>query len=71
MKFRIMERRQTFKIQYSTWGLFWKTLQRPEDLDNKDFGGDRTFSSFEEAEKFLEQTKKDFDYWKIVKKYNN
>ena len=58
MKLRIISNGSIFKPQYKKWfHPFWITFQRPEDLDNKDFGGDVTFETKQEAQDFLDSKK--------------
>lgn len=53
-KYRIIGNGQDFKVQKRVYLFFWATEQRPEDLDNKDFGGPRTFSTKEQAQKYID-----------------
>ena len=53
-KFRIVGNGQDYKVQKRVFLFFWATEQRPEDLDNKDFGGPITFNSKEQAQKYIE-----------------
>lgn len=63
--FRIITDGQDFKVQKRTLWFFWMTVQRPEDLDNKDFGGDKTFTTKKDAEVYINQhTPKK---WQVVK----
>ncbi len=50
--YRIILDEHFYKIQVKFF-LFWRTIQRPEDLNNKDFGGDMCFNSFEQADEYL------------------
>lgn len=60
MKYRIMTNGQEYKVQFKKWYyLFWLTVQRPEDLDNKDFGGDKTFKTKEEAQAYIDSKQPD------------
>lgn len=64
-QFRIISNGCDFKVQKRFLYFFWITVQRPEDLDNKDFGGDMTFSSQMEAELYISHhTPKN---WTVVK----
>ena len=51
--YRIISNGDSFKIQKRVLLFFWITIQRPENLDNKDFGGDLSFSSKEEAKNHI------------------
>lgn len=63
--FRIISNGRDFKVQKRVLFFFWQTVQRPEDLDNKDFGGDKSFDSKEQAEMYIaQQTPKK---WEVVK----
>lgn len=53
MKYRIITNGNNFRIQVRFLLFFWTNMQRPEDLDNKDFGGSMTFKTLDEAKKFV------------------
>ncbi len=58
MKLRIISNGSIFKPQYKkSCYPFWITFQRPVDPDNKDFGGDVTFYTKQEAQKFIDSKK--------------
>lgn len=60
-RFRIISDGVYFKVQKRVFLFFGATVQRPEDLDNKDFGGDKSFSSKAEAQKYIKlQTPRKF-----------
>lgn len=67
MNYRIITDSHRFKVQYRQWwNPIWLTIQRPEDLDNKDFGGDKSFSSKAEAQKYMDdQVNK--NKWTVVR----
>ena len=63
--FRIISNGRDFKVQKRVLFFFWQNVQRPEELDNKDFGGDKSFDSKEHAELYIAQhTPKK---WEVVK----
>ena len=65
MLYRIISNGHSFRVQYRSWyNPFWKTVERPEDLDNKDFGGPKDFDSKEKAEKYIESKKP--EKWTVV-----
>lgn len=53
MKFRIITNQSYFKVQYRKW-LMWFTVQEPEDLDNKYFGGDKCFDTKDQAQTYID-----------------
>jgi hypothetical protein len=56
MKYRIITDGTDFRVQYTKWYYpCWFTVQRPEDLDNKDFGGPKTFTTKESAQEYINQ----------------
>lgn len=54
-KYRIMTDGEVFKVQKRVFLFFWKDEQRPEDLDNKDFGGLKTFTTLEQAQSYIKE----------------
>ena len=54
-KYRIISNGEKFKVQKRVFLVFWKTVQEPEDLDNKIFGGDKVFTSKKDAQKYIEE----------------
>lgn len=66
MKYRVITDGHRFKVQERSllWP-FWSTVQRPEDLDNKDFGGDKCFDTKEKADAYIKE--KTPRVWKEVK----
>lgn len=57
-KFRIISYNSgRYKVQYRRFLIFWKTIQRPENLDSKDFGGDMIFGTKEKAQDWIIKNK--------------
>jgi len=61
MKTRIILQGGFYKIQIRFLWFFWRTIQRPEDLDEKDFGGDMCFIYQSEAERYVKYMKDGFE----------
>ncbi len=56
MRFRIITDGYDYKVQTKSWYSFWwSTVQRPENLDEKDFGGDKSFASYKDAKDYIER----------------
>lgn len=62
---RIITDGHKFKVQTRFLLIFWRTVQRPEDLDNKDFGGDMSFNSKKEAEQYI-SNKLTNKKWRVI-----
>jgi len=59
-KFKIITNGEKFKVQERILPFLplWKTVQRPENLNSKDFGGDKSFNSKEEAQNYIDEKNK-------------
>jgi hypothetical protein len=54
-QFRITTNGISYQVQKRVLFLFWVNMQRPENLNEKDFGGDVIFFSYEEAEEYIKR----------------